>query len=347
MYCYINQQSQIDINKVMTSQRNKLLIFFANWFLYYLFYVQPGVNRVDLLLSISKWFSSYHVMYVVISVILLNGTWLFAHLYMYMYYYLQIPFFEQFRTQPIWNWLHPVNDKKQESVTLNTQAVSKAIVSQIFSILINAVLVYSVLHQKTEEELYQHLLQTPNWYSSTIKLLIGIFMFETIFYWAHRLQHEIKGLYEDHKVHHQFKQPNAITGSWGGSYDGLVSIILPGAIPVFLLNFHIYEFWMWAVIHVFHTVYDHCGYEFPVCILQLIPFSGYAAAHNFHHSHIMGNFGLYYQFWDHIMQTNKAWLEFQSLTREQQQKQLATRQQLPVNFDLASLPGDRTAQQAS
>jgi sterol desaturase/sphingolipid hydroxylase (fatty acid hydroxylase superfamily) len=58
-----------------------------------------------------------------------------------------------------------------------------------------------------------------------------------------------------------------------------------------------------------HTYLDHSGYEFPWCPLQLVPFSGYVRAHNYHHTANVCNFGLYWRFWDWIMDTERQWID--------------------------------------
>lgn len=61
-------------------------------------------------------------------------------------------------------------------------------------------------------------------------------------------------------------------------------------VQILVLQFHVYEFWMWMIIHQFHrwagprvehavpggqrcfcvdSVYDHCGYDFPWSPLQV------------------------------------------------------------------------------
>ena len=59
-----------------------------------------------------------------------------------------------------------------------------------------------------------------------------------------------------------------------------------------------------------HSCYDHCGYEFTFCPLQLVPFSGWVDAHTFHHTRNVGNYGLYWNFWDEIMGTSAEYKEY-------------------------------------
>ena len=71
--------------------------------------------------------------------------------------------------------------------------------------------------------------------------------------------------------------------------------------------------WQFMVINIFHSCYDHCGYEFTFCPLQLVPFSGWVDAHTFHHTRNVGNYSLYWSFWDEIMGTNTEYKQFVEL----------------------------------
>lgn len=76
-------------------------------------------------------------------------------------------------------------------------------------------------------------------------------MFETAFYWGHRLQHTIPSWYYHHKVcvraaqaavqavtrpgaqvHHMYFQPMGATGLWGSQWEKVASLFLPGVVPV-------------------------------------------------------------------------------------------------------------------
>ena len=78
------------------------------------------------------------------------------------------------------------------------------------------------------------------------------------------------------------------------------------------LKMHIYTIWLWAVVNTAHAFYDHGGYDFPWSPFQLTPFANCAKEHWYHHSHNVGNFGLYFNFWDRVMGTDTAWTKFQA-----------------------------------
>jgi sterol desaturase/sphingolipid hydroxylase (fatty acid hydroxylase superfamily) len=83
---------------------------------------------------------------------------------------------------------------------------------------------------------------TPTWWESSLHLAIGLILFETNFYWCHVLQHRY--WYASHKIHHMYKAPNVLTASWGSSFDGIASEIIPHALIPAVLGFHMYTTWM-------------------------------------------------------------------------------------------------------
>lgn len=54
------------------------------------------------------------------------------------------------------------------------------------------------------------------------------------------------------------------------------------------------------------AVDGHCGYGFSWSIFRLLPFSGSAQGHDFHHSHNKGNFASFFTWWDWAMGTDVA-----------------------------------------
>ena len=64
-------------------------------------------------------------------------------------------------------------------------------------------------------------------------------------------------------------------------------------------------FYFRLTIRVFETIDGHCGYEFSWSPYRLLPMSGSAEYHNFHHSHNSGGFASFFTYWDTICGTNK------------------------------------------
>jgi sterol desaturase/sphingolipid hydroxylase (fatty acid hydroxylase superfamily) len=65
------------------------------------------------------------------------------------------------------------------------------------------------------------------------------------------------------------------------------------------------------MLRVVETVDAHSGFRFPFSPFSLLPFQGGSERHFFHHSHNVGSFGSFFNYWDRITGTDRAFLEFQ------------------------------------
>ena len=68
---------------------------------------------------------------------------------------------------------------------------------------------------------------------------------------------------------------------------------------------HLLSVFAWMAIRVGETLDGHCGYEFSFSPFRLIPFSGSAEYHNWHHTENIGNYSSFFQIWDSVFGTNK------------------------------------------
>lgn len=55
---------------------------------------------------------------------------------------------------------------------------------------------------------------------------------------------------------------------------------------------------------------SHSGYEFSWSPYRLLPLSGSASYHDFHHSTNIGNYGSYFTFWDTLFKTNTVYFKY-------------------------------------
>jgi sterol desaturase/sphingolipid hydroxylase (fatty acid hydroxylase superfamily) len=189
----------------------------------------------------------------------------------------------------------------------------------------------------------------PPLHTMFLQLFGGCVLFDTLFYFGHRLAH-LPIFYQFHKQHHLFTYPCALTGTYLSPVDSvfiqvclrnfkrsqcdLVLLTLswlcfshqslfPCFFSAYVFNMHLVTFWMFTILHITHSAYDHCGYEFPFSPFSLIPFAGHVRPHNFHHTHIVGNFAIYFRFWDWLFGTDQAYLLFE---KERMQKQMLANQ---------------------
>jgi sterol desaturase/sphingolipid hydroxylase (fatty acid hydroxylase superfamily) len=239
----------------------------------------------------------------------INVGWFIPSAIYGILYFAQIPFFEQYRCQD-WVWNQDTSKRRTQYMEVVKSTVISLFLNQLgLTLFIRFLCNMAMSHTDDQEHVREWLLNVPSATEGFIKMMVSLMIFETVFYWSHIWLHSPSG-YRYHKDHHAFYTPMALAGHWGSTVDGLVSLPLPAFAPVFLLGIHPTTLWFYSIIHTCHSSYDHCGYDFPFNPFQLIPFGGHAQAHNFHHSHNIDNFGLYWRFWDVVMGTNKHWERF-------------------------------------
>jgi len=135
-----------------------------------------------------------------------------------------------------------------------------------------------------------------------------IFFHDTYFYWAHRLMHH-PFLYERvHAVHHLSKDPTP----WASfSFHPWEAILEIAFVPVliFTLPLHFTSLIILSLWQVVFNVMGHLGYEiFPRRLMQIpvLKWLNTSTNHNMHHKYVKCNYGLYFNFWDRLMNTNHS-----------------------------------------
>lgn len=238
------------------------------------------------------------------------GKMLFSAVGYFFYtfcYTLNHPLLEKYRIQE-WIWNRPETARTKAYELIRVKTAWALFVGEFMTSMGLYNLVGYLTKDVEEEELIRYITEeAPSVFENTWKLMAGYVFFEVVFYFGHLLLHTKWG-YPYHKDHHAYYVTTSAAGSWGHFIDGLISFPIPGVSPVFIFNYHWYTMWCYTVVLGLHTHYDHGGYDFPFNPTQLIPFGSQTAAHNFHHSHVHTNFGLYWGIMDRIFGTNKEWL---------------------------------------
>ena len=156
-----------------------------------------------------------------------------------------------------------------------------------------------------------NLADRPSFLKHFLHIYISTFMEDFIFYWSHRLLHLPWFYKRVHKQHHftaDIMHLNCIYTHW---FEFLVGNILPflGGLFVCGNSMHVITFMTWSFYRIIETHEVHCGYEMPVSIFPVFPFSTNATYHNFHHFKNVGNYATFFTFWDDIFGTNKYYNE--------------------------------------
>ena len=132
-----------------------------------------------------------------------------------------------------------------------------------------------------------------------------IIVHDTYFYWVHRIMHHPKLFSFFHVVHHKSANPSP----WASfSFQPTEAFVESGIIYIFALTFpvHLIHLLSFLVFMTVYNVYGHLGFElFPKGINRhwLFKWFNTSVNHNMHHQYFKGNYGLYFTFWDNIMQT--------------------------------------------
>ncbi|MEC4005702.1 sterol desaturase family protein [Flavobacterium sp. SUN052] len=138
-----------------------------------------------------------------------------------------------------------------------------------------------------------------------LSLVLSLIVHDTYFYWMHRLLHHKNIFRFAHLVHHQSTNPSPFT-SYSFHFleaitEGLVLFVIVFTIPMHPITLIIF-----GLLGFLINIYGHLGYEimgksFRYSFwFQIINSSVY---HNLHHKKFHGNYGLYFRFWDRIMNT--------------------------------------------
>ena len=149
-----------------------------------------------------------------------------------------------------------------------------------------------------------------------LQLCLTIVLDDTWFYWSHRLLHT-PWLYKHvHKQHHRFRATTGIASEFAHPVEDLISNTASTLVGPLLLGCHLSVLWLYVYVKLSQTIEAHSGYVVP------FPFSLWSITwpadmldngrHEFHHSHNKGNYGGYFNWWDRLMGTDDAYVEWRS-----------------------------------
>ncbi len=144
-----------------------------------------------------------------------------------------------------------------------------------------------------------------SWWVIGLEYALYFFLFDTYFYWLHRLMH-IEPIYTwVHKIHHYSTSPNPLTTL---SVSPLESLINGGFVPLFTLLFTVHDSTMALITptNIIMGLYVHCGYEFLPRWWNRTWFTRWfitTTFHDQHHKYFKWNFGGYTTIWDFLCGT--------------------------------------------
>ena len=128
---------------------------------------------------------------------------------------------------------------------------------------------------------------------------------DAYFYWAHRLMHHPKLFSFFHVLHHRSTNPSP----WAAfSFQPTEAFIESGIVYVFAFTFplHFLHLFFFLIFMTIYNVYGHLGFElFPRGANKhwFLKWFNTSVNHNMHHQYFKGNYGLYFTWWDRMMNT--------------------------------------------
>jgi sterol desaturase/sphingolipid hydroxylase (fatty acid hydroxylase superfamily) len=143
------------------------------------------------------------------------------------------------------------------------------------------------------------------WVYAIFAFPLMLLIHDAYFYWMHRLMHHPWFFKLFHLVHHKSNNPSP----WAAYAfhpveavaESLIFVIFLFTIPVHSL--HLKFFFIFSLVY---NVYGHLGFEiYPKKFSRhwLGKWLNTSVAHNMHHQHFNGNYGLYFTIWDRLMGT--------------------------------------------
>jgi len=205
------------------------------------------------------------------------------------------------------DWLFmKIQQKYPERKQIWTEVVYSILTFFVFStvvVLIRLAITHGIFDTKVYRHFSDH--SIPYYIFSTIFI---IFFHDTYFYWMHRLMHHPL-LYERiHKVHHLSKDPTP----WASfSFHPSEAMLEIAFVPflIFTIPLHFSSLLILSMWQIVFNVMGHLGYEiFPRTMMQnpLFKWLNTSTNHNMHHKYVRCNYGLYFNIWDRIMDTNHS-----------------------------------------
>lgn len=203
-------------------------------------------------------------------------------------------------TISFWNQ-RVLSTKKIQSKTSSKEEINRDIFQSVKSLIFIALLLAGGIYCQHIGFTIRPQRMTP--ISAVLWFVVSMFIFDTWFYWGHRLIHT-KFLYRwVHAWHHRSTTPTV----WSNNSDTFVDDLIlqsyfffaPFVLPIP------------GVILIAHKIYDqitgmmgHSGYEYSSGYLSRFPFPMLGVTfHDQHHESFRYNYATHFSLWDRIMKT--------------------------------------------
>lgn len=141
-----------------------------------------------------------------------------------------------------------------------------------------------------------------SWWSVPVALALSVLLYDTWFYWVHRLMHT-KAMYRFHAQHHRAVTPTPWSCNndhvVGAFFEQVYFLIAPVLLPIPPLVLIAHKVWDQVTCMI-----SHCGYEYFAGPGARAPWPGLCTVfHDQHHAHFRWNYGSTFSVWDRWMGT--------------------------------------------
>jgi Delta7-sterol 5-desaturase len=143
------------------------------------------------------------------------------------------------------------------------------------------------------------------WVWFALGFVYMFFVHDAYFYLIHRFMH-LPVLFKNvHLIHHKSTNPSPWTAY---AFHPLEALLEAGIAPLiaFTLPVHKFGFILFMLFQIIYNIYGHLGFElYPKGFNKTIigKWVNTGVAHNQHHKHFKGNYGLYTLIWDRLFGT--------------------------------------------
>eukprot|EP00978_Attheya_sp_CCMP212_P024058 scaffold75012_cov43-Attheya_sp.AAC.2 len=256
------------------------------------------------------------------------GTFAIYMAVIFPIYWLELPFFEQYKIDPDhqWPWKKQQNTTNSDSNSNRSQieqedeaarklfwAMTKKSV-QLMAIN-QCLLIPFLTHMKhvlfpTSAPSFDVVEDWPSYWELLRDNGSMCLLHELGFYVTHRMMHSHKYLYQFHKVHHEYKQNNVMAAQHNHPIDYILTIVSPALLSTIIVNPHSvtqFQFGVWILVT---NLDDHCGYSFPWSPVRWFPFASLTEQHEFHHAINMGCFASKLNIYDKIFNSETTYLKW-------------------------------------
>jgi len=224
----------------------------------------------------------------------------------WVFYHFEFPFIDRYKNNDNpWPW-------KEDPVAWRA-LVKKTLVVMFINTNIIPVIIYVTMdkfglvmaHTMSVENL-------PDPFTLAQTMFFFMLVEDFFFYLTHRMLHHPRIYPHIHKMHHTHNTTVGIAAMYSHPIEFIISNMFPTSMGPLILgpNVHILSIFAWYIIRFGESLDGHSGYDFSWSPYRLIPFSGSAQYHDFHHSVNIGNYGSFFCIWDTVFGTNKAFNDY-------------------------------------